>query len=124
MIASPQIKHADFKKLPKIINRLYNAVVNENESTQFLIKLNSKEWPSYKWYRDEIEIKLNENLEVIENEDEITLVIKSCKAENNGTYYIKFKNSFGEVISNKAKLIINSKLNFVILKYHNLVKNF
>ena len=108
-IATPQIKHANFKKLPKITNRLFNAVVNENESTQFLVKLNSKEWPSYKWYRDEMEIKANENLEMIENEDEIILVIKSCKTENSGTYYLKFKNSFGEVLSNKAKLIINSK---------------
>ena len=109
MIASPQIKHANFKKLPKITNRLFNAVVNENESTQFVAKISGSDWPPYKWYRDESEIKVKENLEIIENEDEITLVIKSCKSENSGTYFLKFKNSFGEVLSNKAKLIINSE---------------
>ena len=109
------------KKLPKILNKLNNAAVNETESTSFNVKINGKDRPPYKWYQDEMELKLTDDYELIEKEDEITLVIKSCKADNTGTYYLKFKNSFGEAASNKAKLIVNSKLSFKLLSLTRLI---
>jgi hypothetical protein len=53
---------------------------------------------------------LNETIEITENEeDEIIFSIKSCNfQENSGTYSVKVMNEFGEALSNKATLTINS----------------
>jgi hypothetical protein len=116
------MKNANLKKLPKILNKLYNAVVNESESISFTIKVNGKDRPPPKWYFDETEININDDdFELSETDDEITLVIKHCKSENTGSYYLKFKNSFGEICSNKAKLIVNSKIYKLINKL-NLIR--
>lgn len=95
---------------PRILNKLENITINEGEDARFNIKISGKPKPSLKWFKDDIEIEMNESIEVIEvSEEEITLVIKICKsAENSGLYYVKVSNEFGEVVSNKATLTINS----------------
>ena len=91
-------------------NKLENNVVNENEPVKFSIKISGKPKPSYKWFKDDVEIILNETIEITENEeDEIIFSIKSCNfQENSGTYSVKIMNEFGEALSNKATLTINS----------------
>ena len=98
------------QELPKIINKLENIVVNENELVKFSIKISGKPKPSYKWFKDDIEINLSDTVEINETEeDEIIFTIKSCKShENSGTYFVKIMNDFGEALSNKATLTINS----------------
>ena len=98
------------QELPKILNKLENNVVNENEPVKFSIKISGKPKPSYKWFKDDVEIILNETIEITENEeDEIIFSIKSCNfQENSGTYSVKIMNEFGEALSNKATLTINS----------------
>ena len=65
--------------------------------------------PTNKWFKDESELVINENIEITENEDEIILNIKSCNSnENSGIYFIKIFNEFGEAVSNKSTLTINS----------------
>lgn len=95
---------------PKIINKLDNITVNEGEQAKFTLKISGKPKPAVKWFKDDVEIELNETIEIVENEEnEMTLIIKSCKSpENAGNYSAKIFNEFGEVSSNKAILTINS----------------
>ena len=96
---------------PRILNKLENLTVNEGEQAKFLIKFSGKPKPAIKWFKDDVEIQIDDSLELTETaEDEICLTIKSCKsAENGGNYSAKAINEFGEVVSNKASLTINSK---------------
>ena len=67
--------------------------------------------PQVKWFRNETEIEITENIEIIETiENEVTFIIKSCKLiDHSGLYTAKVYNEFGSVVSNKATLTINSK---------------
>jgi hypothetical protein len=100
----------DVFDVPKALNKLDNVTVNENESAKFVAKFSGKPKPQVKWFRDEEEIVVNENYELEETgEDEMTLVIKACKSpENSGNYYAKISNAYGEVVTNKATMTINS----------------
>jgi len=85
-------------------------IVNENDQAKFTIKASGKPRPLTKWFKDENEIKLDENFDLIENEEETLFTIKSCKSqENSGVYYVKIYNDFGETFSNKVTLSINSE---------------
>jgi hypothetical protein len=102
----------DILDVPKALNKLENLTVNENESAKFVVKFSGNPKPQVKWFRDEEEIVVNEAYELEETgEDEMTLVIKACKfPENSGNYYAKISNAYGEVVTNKATMTINSKL--------------
>jgi hypothetical protein len=101
-------------ELPKIISELENLQINEKETASFSLKVSGLDRPPFKWYKDEKAINPSENFEIIEQNDIITLNIKSCETKNAGNYYLKFKNDFGEVESNKAQLVINSiKIKFL-----------
>ena len=96
-------------ELPKILTKLENILVNENEQAKFTVRISGKPKPTNKWFKDESELVINENIEITENEDEIILNIKSCNSnENSGIYFIKIFNEFGEAVSNKSTLTINS----------------
>ncbi len=96
-------------ELPKVLTKLENILVNEKDQAKFTIKISGKPKPSNKWFKDESELIINENIEITENEDEITLSIKSCdSSENSGVYFVKIFNEFGEAVSNKSTLTINS----------------
>lgn len=97
---------------PRVLNKLDNVTVNENEPVQFTVKYSGKPKPAVKWFKDEVEIQIDETIELSEiSEEEICLKIKSCKSpENMGTYYAKVSNDFGEVATNKATLTINRKI--------------
>lgn len=105
----------DVLELPKINNKLDNIIVNENELAKFSIKISGKPKPITKWYKDDIELVINENInEEIIQDDEISFIIKSCKSqEHTGTYYVKVVNDHGEVLSNKATLTINRAPKFI-----------
>lgn len=95
---------------PRILNKLDNLTVNEGEAAKFVVKFSGKPKPSVKWFRDDVEIQIDDSVEAKETaEDEISFTIKSCKAENLGNYSAKAANEFGEVASNKATLTVNSK---------------
>lgn len=96
---------------PKLLNKLDNVTVNEGEQAKFTVKISGKPKPSVKWFRDEVEIQIDDTIEIIETEEnEVTLIIKSCKSpENSGNYLAKIFNEYGEVTSNKAVLTINSR---------------
>lgn len=94
---------------PRILNKLDNLTVNEGESAKFVVKFSGKPKPAIKWFKDDAEIQIDESIEIKEtSDDEITFTIKSCKSENLGNYFAKAVNEFGEVVSNKATLTINS----------------
>lgn len=100
---------------PRILNKLDNLTVNEGESAKFVVKFSGKPKPSIKWFKDDVEIQIDDSIELQEvAEDEISFTIKSCKAENLGNYSAKAVNEFGEVASNKATLTINSKNSLLI----------
>jgi hypothetical protein len=96
--------------VPRIINKLENLTVNENDSVKLSIQFSGKPKPTVTWYKDETIIIFDETIESIETNDyEVTLTIKSCKSsEHTGNYYAKIVNEYGEINSNKATLTINS----------------
>jgi hypothetical protein len=106
----------DVLDAPKLLNKLDNVTVNEGEQAKFVTKFSGKPKPSVKWFKDDIEIQLDETIEIIDSaEDETTLIIKSCKSPDNiGNYSAKVINEFGEIPTNKATLTINSKYKFSI----------
>jgi hypothetical protein len=100
----------DVLDVPRVLNKLENLTVNESESAKFIVKFSGKPKPTIKWFKEDVEIVIDESIEIIESaEDEVTFIIKSCKSlENSGTYFAKLVNEFGEIASNKATLTINS----------------
>ena len=101
----------DVLDVPKLLNKLDNLTINDGESATFIIKFTGKPKPIVKWFKDEIEVKIEETIEITETiENEISFTIKACKSlENSGIYFAKVSNDFGEIVSNKATLTINSK---------------
>ena len=101
----------DVLDAPKLLNKLDNITINDGEPATFIVKFTGKPKPIVKWFKDDVEIIIDETIEVIETiENEITFNIKACKSlENAGIYTAKISNEFGEVVSNKATLTINSK---------------
>ncbi len=110
-------KHCQLDVLdaPKVLNKLDNVTVNENEPAKFILKVSGKPKPSVKWFKDDVEIQADESIEIIDSaEDEVTLLIKSCKAPDHlGNYSAKVVNEFGEIATNKATLTINSECFFI-----------
>ncbi len=102
----------DVLEAPRVVNKLDNITVNEGESAKFTVKFAGKPKPAVKWFREEVEIQIDESIEITESaEDEITFVIKVTKSqEHSGVYYAKVSNEFGEVVTNKATLTINSNI--------------
>ena len=95
---------------PRILNKLDNLTINEGDQAKFVVKFSGKPKPTIKWFKDDVEIPIDESIEIKDvAEDEISFTIKSCKSENLGNYYAKVINEFGEVASNKATLTINSE---------------
>lgn len=101
----------DVLDVPRVLNKLENITVNENDVAKFTIKYSGKPKPLVKWFKDDLELEINEQIEINEsNEDEVSLIIKSSQSpENVGNYYAKVINEFGEVSTNKAVLTINSQ---------------
>lgn len=104
----------DVLDAPKILNKLDNLTVNEGEVASFIVKFIGKPKPTVKWFKDEVEIQIDETIEIVENvENEISFTIKASKSqENSGIYFAKVVNEFGEVSTNKATLTINSNLEY------------
>ena len=50
---------------------------------------------------------------MIETDDIITLIVKNVKPKNSGNYYALLVNEAGQLSSNKAQLIVNSKLKII-----------
>lgn len=104
----------DVLELPKIISKLDNVTVNENEPAKFTVKFSGKPKPNYKWFKDDVELRKNSAFECTETADEFQLTIKSCKSQtNSGLYHCKAINNFGESISNKASLTITRAPRFI-----------
>lgn len=90
--------------------KLENVTVNETQEAKFTVKISGgKPKPKVKWFREEEEIIIEstEIYEVIEEEDTVTLIIKSAKPEHSGNYFAQLYNDAGQLNSNKAQLIVN-----------------
>ena len=76
------------------------------------MKFTGKPKPSVKWFKDEeeIEITTEETYEVIETEDSVQFIVKSVKPENAASYHAELSNEAGKITTNKAQLIVNSKI--------------
>ena len=101
-----KIVELTISELPKFTSEIENLQINEKETASFSVKVSGVNRPPYKWYRDDYIIIPSENFEVAEQNDVITLNIKSCSSKNAGSYYLKFKNDFGEVESNRAQMFM------------------
>ena len=101
----------DVLDVPRVLSKLDNVTVNDGEPAKFSIKFSGKPKPGVKWFKEEVEIQIDETFELVDSaEDEQTFTIKSCKsAEHSGLYFAKVLNDYGESISNKATLTINSE---------------
>lgn len=90
--------------------KLENATVSEGQEAKFVVKISGgKPKPTVKWFKEEEEITTTtETYEIIEFEDTVTLIIKSAKPENSGSYHAQLVNEAGQITTNKAQLTVNS----------------
>lgn len=102
-----------FIELPKIVGKLDNATVNEGQEVRFTVKFSGKPRPIVKWFREEEEIIITEEYEIIETEDSVTLIIKSAKPAHAGNYSAQLTNLVGTATTNKALLTLNGPPVFV-----------
>ncbi|RNA37098.1 muscle M-line assembly unc-89-like, partial [Brachionus plicatilis] len=107
-----EVEHSfdiDVQELPKFSGKLVNVTVSENQEAKFTIKISGgKPKPSVKWFKDDEEIlpHISDIYEVVELEDTVSLIIKSAKPENAGTFFAQLFNDAGSVNTNKAQLIV------------------
>lgn len=102
------------QETPKLLNKLENLVVNENEQAEYCIKYSGIPTPSIQWFKEDTELLSGDNIEIIVGENESKLVIKSCiSSEHSGSYYIKAINEHGQISSNRSSLTINRSPKFV-----------
>jgi hypothetical protein len=91
--------------------------VTEGEEAKFVIKVSGgKPKPKVKWFYEEEEIvtETTEFYEVIESDDIITLIVKNVAPKNAGNYSAQLYNDAGQLNTNKAQLVVNSKFYFKI----------
>ncbi len=71
--------------------------------------------PTIKWYKEDkqLDIVKNEQYEIVEAEEAVSLIIKNCKSDNSGNYYARIENETGAIKTNTAQLTINSMLKYV-----------
>jgi len=102
-------------ELPKVLNKLENLTVNENEPASFTVNFSGKPYPKTLWFKNDIELEVAKSVEVNETiENQVSVTIKSCKsAEHTGVYFAKVFNEFGEVATNKVTLAVNRAPKFV-----------
>ena len=90
--------------------KLENVNINEGQDAEFNCKFASNPSPSsISWFTNETE-QLNPNENVIITNTEVSSVLKlvNCKFEDSGkAFTVKIVNQLGEVISNKATLIVS-----------------
>lgn len=100
-----------YLEIPKVIGKLENLLVNENEDAKISVKFAGRPRPNLKWFREEEEIILTTSkfYELIEMEDTVTLIIKSIQATQSGNYYALLKNEVGSSKTNKINITVNSK---------------
>ena len=103
-----------FLEPAKISGKLETLTVNEGQEAKFVLNYtggNPK--PVFKWFKDEEEIIITEETlyEFIETEESVQFIIKSVSPASTGSYFVQLSNEAGQVSSNKAQLIVNSKNN-------------
>jgi hypothetical protein len=113
------LKKNSFKEIAKINGKLENLSVNEGGEAKFILNYtggNPK--PSFKWFKDEEEIIVTEETvyEFIETEETVQFIIKTVSPSNTGSYFVQLCNEAGQISSNKAQLVVNSKYFFLIFE--------
>jgi len=104
----------DVLEAPRILNKLDNITINEGQDARFTIKFAGKPKPAIKWYKDDLEVVIDESVELIDSsDDESSILLKAVNSEKGGIYFAKVVNDFGEVISNKATLTVNRAPKFI-----------
>jgi hypothetical protein len=68
--------------------------------------------PTIKWYKEDkhLDVGKNEQYEIVEAEETVSLIIKNCKSDNSGNYYARIENESGAIKTNTAQLTINRML--------------
>ena len=101
-----------FTEDPKILGKLDNVTVGENNEAKFAVKLaKGKPKPTCKWFREEKEIDFSksESYEATETDNTYSLTIKSAQIPDAGWFNAKLTNEAGSVNSNKASLTVKCK---------------
>ena len=101
-----------FTEDPKILGKLDNVTVGENNEAKFTVKLaKGKPKPTCKWFREEKEIDFSksESYEATETDNTYSLTIKSAQIPDAGWFNAKLTNEAGSVNSNKASLTVKCK---------------
>lgn len=110
-----EVEHSfklDVFEAPKISAKLENITVNDGQEAKFVVKVSGKPKPAFKWFKDDEEIVVNTEEDVyefVETEESIQFIIKSVKPSNTGSYHVQLTNEAGQVSTNKAQLVVNSK---------------
>ena len=91
--------------------KLENVTILQGEEARFNIKFSGKPLPACKWYKDDIEIDATQTdrFEIVPNNDNVTLILKSSQSSDSGLFYAHLSNEAGILTSNKAQLTVKCK---------------
>ena len=91
-----KLKINEYTCPPEFIEQLNDQTVNEFEKVTFTVKVKGKPEPSIKWLKSRKEITSSDNIEIISNENEHSLILPSASMKDQGQYKVIAKNSDGE----------------------------
>lgn len=100
---------------PKILGKLENVTTSEGSSVEFSCRfISCPPVTSVQWLKNGTEeVIASENIEITTDEESSTLKLLNVQSSETGSsYQIRLTNDLGELLSNKASLLINSEPSF------------
>lgn len=94
---------------PEFIRKLRDQTVQEDETAQFVCLVLGNPEPTYKWFKDDQEIKESDKYKLTCVEDKLTLEVLNCTADDEGMYKCEAENHCGSDMT-MARLIVEGKV--------------
>jgi hypothetical protein len=90
-----------------------NLTIGEGDPAKFTVKFSGRPKPAVKWFGEEKEIdfSLTDIYELVETDASSTLIIKSAKLKDAGSYFAKLTSEAGSVNSNRCQFTVKSNNN-------------
>jgi hypothetical protein len=82
-----------------ILRHLKDIEVCEGDYVQLDLFCSGNPEPEVTWYQNDLQILNNNNRQFLKKDNKYSIKLDSCNLNDSGIYKIKFRNNFGEVIS-------------------------
>jgi len=103
---------------PEFIRKLRDQTVEENETAQFVCLVLGNPEPTFKWFKDDLEINESEKYKLTYLEDKLTLDVLNCTADDEGMYKCEAENQCGNDMT-MARLIVEGNTLIIFVRLSN-----